>query len=81
LWLVSFVPGIFLLLLSLVVVISFIQGLVAHPELLHDLMSRMVVLVLLLALLWWLYGQLPGFVRRAFGRGWQRWRRKQNNRE
>jgi RNA polymerase subunit RPABC4/transcription elongation factor Spt4 len=81
LWLVSFLPGILLLLFSLAVVISFVQALVANPELFQQLMSRMVILVLMLGLLWWMYSQLPAFLRRAFGRGWQRLMRKQKNRE
>jgi hypothetical protein len=80
LWLVSFLPGVLLLLLSLLVLISFIQALVTNPELFEQLMSRMVVLVLLLGLLWWIYSRLPGFVRRAFGRGWQRLMRRQKKR-
>ena len=80
LWLVSFLPGILLLLLSLTVLISFIQALVTNPQLFQQFMSRVIVLVLMLGLLWWIYVRLPGFVRRAFGRGWQRLMRKQKKR-
>lgn len=80
LWLVSFLPGILLLLLSLTVLISFIQALVTNPQLFQQFMSQVIVLVLMLGLLWWMYARLPGFVRRAFGRGWQRLMRKQNKR-
>ncbi|HEY7616307.1 MAG TPA: hypothetical protein VH744_05855 [Terriglobales bacterium] len=81
LWVVSFLPGILLLLLSVAVLISFIQTLVTNPQLFEQLMSRVVVLVLMLGLLWWMYMWLPGFVRRTFGRGWQRLMRKQKKRE
>jgi hypothetical protein len=78
---VSFLPGVLLLTFSLAVLISFVQALVTDPILFQQLMSRVVLLVLLLGLLWWLYSQLPGFIRRAFGRGWQALVRKRKKRE
>jgi hypothetical protein len=58
--LVSFLPGILLLLLSLTVLISFIQALVTNPQLFQQFMSQVIVLVLMLGLLWWMYARLPG---------------------
>ena len=76
LWFVTVVPGIVLLLLSLLVLVSFVQALVSDQRVLF----QMMLLALLLGVLWWGYMQLPGFVRRAFGRGWRSLRGGRSNR-
>lgn len=71
LWLLTITPGILLLFLSFALLMAFVQALVSSQQLLFEFM----VLALLLGVLWWGYMQLPGFVRRAFGRGLRSLRR------
>ena len=79
LWLMELVPGIVLLVGSLFLLGSFVQVVLSDQRLLADVLGQMVILTLLLAVLWWTYMQIPGFLRTAFRRGW-RWIRKEKRR-
>lgn len=65
----SIFPGVVLLLLSILFVIGLLHALVASPQLLFQFMLT----GLFLAFVWWLYMQLPRFIRRfvskLLGRG------------
>ena len=65
-------PGVVLLLVSIAFVVAFVQTVFTNPALL----GRFLFLALFLGLLWWLYMQLPGFVRRTIHRGMQGVRRR-----
>jgi len=62
---VTVIPGILLVLVSIGLLVSLLRALLQDRQ----VMSQFMVLTLLLGLFWWIYMQLPGFVRRAFGRG------------
>ena len=64
-FLLSFVPGIGLLLLSVLFVLVFIRQLITDPNMLFGLM----VVGLILGLLWFVYMQLPGFLRKIIHKG------------
>jgi hypothetical protein len=59
--LLSALPGIVLLGISLLLLLGLIQALLTNQQLLFQFM----LLGLLVGLLWWLYMQLPRFLRRA----------------
>ena len=63
--LVSVLPGFVLLAISVVFLTAFIYEMLTDPA----MQSRMMVLGLVLALLWYLYMKLPLFIRRVI----QRW--------
>jgi RNA polymerase subunit RPABC4/transcription elongation factor Spt4 len=67
-FLLSVLPGLLLLLISALFLVSFFQALISSPQLL----GQFLVAGLLLAILWLLYMQLPRFVRsgvhRLFGK-------------
>jgi RNA polymerase subunit RPABC4/transcription elongation factor Spt4 len=60
-FLLSVLPGLLLFLFSLWFLSSFLRALIKSPQLL----GQFFVAGLLLAILWLLYMQLPGFVRRS----------------
>jgi RNA polymerase subunit RPABC4/transcription elongation factor Spt4 len=62
--LLSAVPGLLLLLLSVLLLIGLFTALVSDQRLLFQVM----MLGLVVAFLWWLYMQLPGFLRRVLSR-------------
>jgi hypothetical protein len=62
--LVSVLPGLVLLAVSVLFLGAFVQVMLTDPA----MQSRMMVLGLLLALLWYLYMKLPLFLRRAIHR-------------
>ena len=62
--LVSVLPGLVLLAVSVLFLGAFVQVVLTDPA----MQSRMMVLGLLLALLWYLYMKLPLFLRRAIHR-------------
>jgi len=57
-------PGILLFVVSAALLGALVQSLLTSPQ----LNASMVPLVLLLAVLWWLYAQMPWFVRRGIRR-------------
>jgi hypothetical protein len=61
LFLLTVLPGLLLLGLSLAFLAAFVQAFLTSPE----LQGRFVVLALLLGLLWFLYLQLPSFLRKG----------------
>ena len=65
----SVFPGVLLLLLSVVFLLGFLQMLLSNQQLLFQFMLT----GLFIGFLWWLYMQLPGFLRRwlskLLGRG------------
>jgi hypothetical protein len=62
--LLSVLPGLVLLLLSVLFLIGLIQVLVSSQQLLFEFF----LLGLLLAVLWWLYLQLPGWLRKGLSK-------------
>jgi len=62
--LLSVLPGLALLLLSLLFLIGLVQVLISSQQLLFEFF----LLGLLLAGLWWLYLQLPGWLRRGLSK-------------
>jgi hypothetical protein len=58
-FLFSVAPGVLLLLLSVVFLLAFLQALLNSPQ----LMGQFLLAGLLLAMLWLVYLQLPGFIR------------------
>lgn len=62
--LLQFFPGVLLLLISVLFCIAFFQVIFSNPQLL----GRFLALALLLGVLWYLYMQLPRFVRRGVWR-------------
>lgn len=70
LWLVpvvfflSVLPGLLLLLVTVLFLIGLLQSLINSPEFL----GRFLLAGLLLAILWLAYMQLPGFVRKSVGK-------------
>jgi hypothetical protein len=59
--LLKYVPGVFLLLLSLIVLAAFLHA-VLTDQVVRD---EMVVVLLLMAALWWLYTHVPHSVRQV----------------
>jgi RNA polymerase subunit RPABC4/transcription elongation factor Spt4 len=72
LYLLSLVPGVFLLLLSIMFLIAFVQAMLSDPQLL----GHFLALGLLLGCTWWLYMQLPEFIRKLFRSIWTRQKKK-----
>jgi hypothetical protein len=64
LFLLTLVPGFVLLVLSVLFFIAFLRQLLTNPNTLF----QMMLLGLVLALAWYVWMQLPGFVRRALSR-------------
>ena len=62
--LLSKLPGIVLLLLSVALFVALLHSLLTDP----NMQGMLFVLGFVLALLWFLYLQLPGFLRRGIGR-------------
>ncbi len=62
--LLSLLPGIVLVLVSLLFLIGFVEALVSNQQ----LMFQFVLVGLLLAGLWWLYLQLPTWLRRGLSK-------------
>jgi hypothetical protein len=62
--LLSALPGVLLLLLSILFLIGFVQVLLTNQQVLLQFM----LIGLFISFLWWLYMQLPGFLRRALSR-------------
>lgn len=60
----SFLPGVLLLLLSVIFLLAFVHALLSSPQLLFQFMLA----GLLLSFVWWLYMQLPRFVRRLIAK-------------
>jgi RNA polymerase subunit RPABC4/transcription elongation factor Spt4 len=72
--LLSAVPGLLLLLLSVLLLIGLFTALVSNQQLLFQVM----LLGLVIAFLWWLYMQLPGFLRKALTKMFSRKERNRN---
>ena len=66
--LLSALPGVLLLLVSTLLLIGLFQVLVGNQQMLFQFM----LLGLFVAVLWWLYMQLPGFLRRTLARLFRR---------
>jgi hypothetical protein len=63
-FLLSFLPGLILLLVSLLFLVGLLRALIGNPELL----GRFLFVGMLLALLWLIYMQLPGPIRKSVHR-------------
>jgi hypothetical protein len=59
-FLLTVLPGILLLVVSILFVFAFVRQLVTDPNMLF----RLMILGLMLGLAWLIYMQLPGFVRK-----------------
>ncbi len=62
--LLSALPGIVLLCLSVLVLLGLLQALLTKQQVLF----QFLLVGLFLGFLWWLYMQLPGFLRRALSK-------------
>lgn len=62
--LLSALPGLLLLVLSIWFLVGLVQVLLTNQQLLFQFM----LIGLFIAFLWWLYMQLPGFLRRALSK-------------
>ncbi len=60
-WLLSMLPGVVLLGGSMFFILALFRALFANPQVLF----QMALLGLPLVFLWWIYMQLPGFLRKA----------------
>jgi hypothetical protein len=60
-FLLKYVPGIALLIVSVLFLVAFIKQLLTDPNMLFNLM----VVGLMLGLAWHIYMHLPGFIRKA----------------
>lgn len=56
----SIVPGVLLLLLSVMFLLGFLRMLLSNQQLMFEFMA----VGLFIGFLWWFYMQLPGFLRR-----------------
>jgi hypothetical protein len=68
LYLLSLLPGVVLLVVSLLFLVAFVQVIVTNQQLLFQFM----LIALLLGLLWMLYMHLPAFIRRTLHSAWNR---------
>jgi hypothetical protein len=68
----SILPGILLLLLTILVFLGFLQVLLTNQQ----LTFQALLAGLVLGLAWWLYMQLPEFIRQLFRTIWNRPKRK-----
>lgn len=64
----SMTPGVLLLLLTVVFLLAFLRMLFSSPQ----LMSEFMAVGLIIAILWWLYLQLPNFLRRWLSKLWSK---------
>jgi len=71
----ALLPGVFLLFLSVLLLTAGLHTLVTNQLLL----GRFLLLALLLGLLWFVYMQLPGFVRKAVQKAWRRAKRDEHS--
>lgn len=72
LFLLSILPGIVLLLVTVLFLIAFVQTLLSNQQLLGQAFAAGLVL----ALAWWLYIQLPEFIRKLFRTVWTKRKNK-----
>jgi hypothetical protein len=66
--LLSLIPGVLLFCLSVIFLLGFVRILLTNQQLLFQFM----LIGLFIALLWWLYMQLPRFIRGLIGRLFRR---------
>ena len=66
--LASLLPGVVLVLLLVMVVITVVNQVVTNQQ----IQAQLLVIVLILAPLWWLYLQLPHFIRNMFRSLWRK---------
>lgn len=71
----TFVPGAVLAVLWVLLALAVVQAIISSPETL----PRLLAMALPLAILWLIYMQLPGFIRRLFRSTWQN-RKKDSHR-
>jgi ABC-type nickel/cobalt efflux system permease component RcnA len=68
LFLVSLLPGVLLVFLSIIVALLFIHELLTNPR----VQCASVLLLIALGILWWIWSQLPLWFRKAIYRMLQR---------
>jgi len=76
LYLLSLFPGVILVLLSLLVLIGFVNALATNQQ----IQTQLLVFLLLLALLWWIYMHIPGFIKSLFRTLWRKSRKNRSQR-
>lgn len=64
----SVAPGVLLLLLSVMFFLGFLRMLLSSQQ----LMFQFMLIGLFIGFLWWLYMQLPGFLRRWLSKLWSK---------
>lgn len=63
----SVLPGALLWLLSIVVLLAFVQAVLTNQQ----VQGQLIAVLLLLAVLWWVYVQIPGPIKRIVHRGFK----------
>ncbi len=73
---VTYLPGVFLVLFSILLLAGFVNALA------HDgrVQLQLLVLTLLVGIFWWIYSLLPPFLRRLFRWPWRRLRQGRRRR-
>jgi len=66
--LASLLPGVVLVLLLVLVMVAIVNQILTNQQ----IQAQLVVVVLILTLLWWLYLQLPHFIRNMVGSLWRK---------
>lgn len=64
----SLIPGVFLVLLLVLAVVGIFRELIVNQA----IQAHLVAAVLILALVWWLYVQLPHFIQNMFRSLWRK---------
>ena len=64
----SLLPGLILLLLLVMVIVGIVHELLTNQQ----IQAQLVAVLLVLALLWWLYLQLPHFIQNMFRSLWRK---------
>jgi len=67
LFLLALAPGVLLVLLLVVVVMAMLQQIATNGQ----IQAQLIVLLILLALLWWIYIHIPKFIRNGLRSLWQ----------
>jgi RNA polymerase subunit RPABC4/transcription elongation factor Spt4 len=67
-WLAPLLLGVVLVLLLVMVVVAIINQVLTNQQ----IQAQLIVVILVLVLLWWLYLQLPHFIRNMFRSLWRK---------
>jgi RNA polymerase subunit RPABC4/transcription elongation factor Spt4 len=72
---VSVLPGIFLILISLLLLTGFIEGILKDAR----FAPQLLILTLLVGILWFIYIQIPPVIRNLFRSAWRKSKRRRTN--